>query len=1395
MKGEVGTLGVFVAFLAVLVLLPGTGQQSLTAARTAPHRAGSTDSGMDSGMDSGTAPDADTGTNHSVSALLGTPSAVNTTGSASNQSALTPNWQTGPASSAPGQAVGNDSRQSDNSTSRGATTGSAPQGARGSTTGSAPQGARGATTGSAPQGARGATTGSAPQGARGATTGSAPQGARGSTTGSAPQGARGSTTGSAPQGARGSNGPSLIPHPPLNLTVFPPVSEEAPPPAPVPVPIIPLNISVIPVRSDSAVTAHIEPAPFDRVGAVFADFASQAVALHTELCGTSCAFTHSGTRQSRARGCSLCFCDQLCHLYGDCCPDVQLLYASAQAINVSLQSWNTMREQARAQDVYTCEISHLKPGDNEGDYDNYFSMVNYCPHNFASDASSPSPQSLATSPVSCGPDCQARQWVEDQCLNTRQSRHWRHVRPVTSAGGVVYRNRFCGKCHGHPALHLSPWTATLTCHAHHLRQVTSATEAYFLALNTSGCDVRFTSGQHDALRRCTSLRPPVIAACNHTGQWRHYDHRVARACGSFTAPVKRMYRNAFCYLCNHHLPFHVARHELAQSFDAANIARLSFFALLDLNDHEDAGQATGDYRVDNGTSRDGDGCGEGMVRDPLQCHCRPVKCSEGLRIKGGNCSEVFSRTNLFGFEVCVRFHVQTMQPVADTPSLSLVPAYMGTVGRGLCCPCVVPVLSLCCPCVVPVLPLCCPCVVPVLSLCCPCVVPVLSMCCPCVVPVLSLCCLYIRPCVVHVLSCVVPVLSLCCPCVVPTDVPVLSLCFPVLSLCCPCIVPVFSLYCPCVVPVLSLQTSMCCPCVVHVLSLCCPCVVPTDVHVLSLCYPCVVPVLSLCCPCVVHVFSLQTSMCFPCVVPADGPFQSDGGKCGGLSPPALSRRHQGHRGRARLKVFSLDGVPLRRVADLLQQALAEFRVWFAADSALNLTVQAPAAQCATRADWTASIPDACPTRNDTLALGVRTAGGVRQAGWDYSAISYAPLYNTTFCPHVVLTAAEFRNFTDHMALLRLPEADVTHDVIPADQGEQRHAVCARDYAALDTARRACGGQEPLPGHADPDRGFRDTWTTMGVLSTVSTCVSLLCLLLVIVTYVALAPLRAGSGQSTLAMTCVLLLAQAVHEAGLEQFEHRALCLVLALLIHALWLTAVFMMTSCTLQLFLAIRWPLRARTALASRSVTGLSLLGAVGLAGGVVGTTVLANELLHGDAGYPAPDGRLCFIRRRLWRRLAFGLPLGLAVLLNVLLFLLALLHLRKAPDIRCSRHDRVSLLACVRLSVVTGACWLSLFLLEIPGTRPWLEYAFVVLLGLQGFLLASTLLLNRRVLHLCRDRWGRRRKGTHAARRHVTASRSSSEDARRDIPAKSAVTSLTPSLELSSIPNSPIVGKKEQY
>ena len=325
------------------------------------------------------------------------------------------------------------------------------------------------------------------------------------------------------------------------------------------------------------------------------------------------------------------------------------------------------------------------------------------------------------------------------------------------------------------------------------------------------------------------------------------------------------------------------------------------------------------------------------------------------------------------------------------------------------------------------------------------------------------------------------------------------------------------------------------------------------------------------------------------------------------------------------------------------------------------------------------------------------------------------------CPMVVLEAEEYvrNDETDTLTIVASNSSFVPTGI--DSEGSDLY-LCVDDYLSVfakSDVRSPCSKSQV----GENTGSVRST--PAGILSFSCTVVSLSFLALTLAVFAYFKELRTTSGKCAMCMVAALFLAQAVFEFGAEQTENAGLCVALGVLAHYLWLSATFWMNACTVLLFYRLAFPLHARLTLQSHSrvllVTSLYAFLSPAL---VVALAVAANYNVHGDLGY---GGAICYISRATTREMAVALPVGVLVLVNVVLFLVTVVRLRREQRPRSSREGRVGLLACVRLSVLTGLSWLALFLHESGPRVQVLQYVAIVLFGLQGVVVFASLVLNR--------------------------------------------------------------------
>ncbi|GFR70698.1 adhesion G protein-coupled receptor E1 [Elysia marginata] len=334
-------------------------------------------------------------------------------------------------------------------------------------------------------------------------------------------------------------------------------------------------------------------------------------------------------------------------------------------------------------------------------------------------------------------------------------------------------------------------------------------------------------------------------------------------------------------------------------------------------------------------------------------------------------------------------------------------------------------------------------------------------------------------------------------------------------------------------------------------------------------------------------------------------------------------------------------------------------------------------------------------------------------------------------------------------------------------------VCVSEYKKL-----------PKTSSCQAKKNDFDTWTISGLVSIICTSISLVCLALTFAVYLALVPLRSGGGKNIMVLTVLLFVAQALYEFGIEQFENREFCRAVGIAVHYCWLAAVFSMNACTVERFLKLCFPLKTRSFFLSDRrpfmlATGYALVCPLL----IVLLHIAVSLAVTGDLGYGSPS--LCYINSLRARVVALGVPVGVLVLANVVLLAVTMCTLRRPPEnsrdenggkfpatsLQSTKSNRVGLLGCVRLSVVTGITWLLVFLYDAIPSEP-LSYIITGLVGLQGLVFFLSMIVNKRVIQML-EKYARSSTVSHTS--------SSGSNSRRSKPYKKYSTKETASEKLS--------------
>ncbi|XP_050398532.1 uncharacterized protein LOC126816277 [Patella vulgata] len=335
------------------------------------------------------------------------------------------------------------------------------------------------------------------------------------------------------------------------------------------------------------------------------------------------------------------------------------------------------------------------------------------------------------------------------------------------------------------------------------------------------------------------------------------------------------------------------------------------------------------------------------------------------------------------------------------------------------------------------------------------------------------------------------------------------------------------------------------------------------------------------------------------------------------------------------------------------------------------------------------------------------------------SIQFLQLNKLMTCVHVSLNSTEVaHNLTDNSLTLLRNNLTLTEGEYKSR--DEQFLVCLDDYlngTSVDYCKPIIGNQTAA-------------WTPLGITSVVCTCISLLFLIITFIFYCVIKSLRNVVGVNVMGLIVTLIFAQVFYEFGLEMTDYHNLCQAMGILIHYFWLSAIFWMNACTLVLFLKLSFPLESRGfttgQIFRRSCVYSTLSPLI-----IVGITLGINYGMDGNSGYGGAHS--CYIRSVNERRFAFALPLGLLVLINIVLFSYTFIKIRATQmESAINRENKINIVACLKLSVITGASWIFAFVYEATGAIVF-AYLFTILVGALGLVLFIAFIVNKRVCQIC--------------------------------------------------------------
>ena len=285
-------------------------------------------------------------------------------------------------------------------------------------------------------------------------------------------------------------------------------------------------------------------------------------------------------------------------------------------------------------------------------------------------------------------------------------------------------------------------------------------------------------------------------------------------------------------------------------------------------------------------------------------------------------------------------------------------------------------------------------------------------------------------------------------------------------------------------------------------------------------------------------------------------------------------------------------------------------------------------------------------------------------------------------------------------------------------------ICLRDYKVI---------YESLPEIAknETPRFFTEI-SLKNLISLLCVCMSIVCLLATVVMFIVTPSLHSHPGLNTLVLCMCLLLAQTVYQFGVGQTSLPGWsCSMIGAICHLLWLSVMFAMNVCSLDMFMIFRKLTKMRFESPCRKVIK-RLMYILTLSILFVSINIIVSLSKSGGKhiGY---GGIICYISSRVMQIVTFVVPSVLTILTNITLFIFVVIKIKKASIKSAGlNQERNYFEIYARLSTLTGFTWIVGFILLLIQNEI-LEYLFILLNASQGLFIMIAFIFNKRVWKTC--------------------------------------------------------------
>ena len=251
-----------------------------------------------------------------------------------------------------------------------------------------------------------------------------------------------------------------------------------------------------------------------------------------------------------------------------------------------------------------------------------------------------------------------------------------------------------------------------------------------------------------------------------------------------------------------------------------------------------------------------------------------------------------------------------------------------------------------------------------------------------------------------------------------------------------------------------------------------------------------------------------------------------------------------------------------------------------------------------------------------------------------------------------------------------------------------------------------------------------------IVSLACTSLSIACLSVTILTYLTHPSLQSQPGINNVILCIFLLLSQTMYQFGAGQTSlPDFVCSLIGAMCHFLWLSVMFSMTICCIQMFTIFKAQAKISSKFdrwqIARHVLYVTCFSSLFVFINIVVSLVRSGGV---SIGY---GGIICYLSSNLMQLITFVAPAAMSLVINATLFAYVVYKIKKVSSANILDKERNYLSVYARLSTLTGLTWAFGFFRLLFETDTF-EYLFIIFNAGQGVFIMAAFVLNKRVLSL---------------------------------------------------------------